>query len=53
MPQFTEFSPATWSDWQTQVNKELKGDHADSLIWHSNLGFDMPAFVNEENVRIS
>lgn len=51
MPQFTEFENATLSNWQTQVSKELKGDHADSLVWHTRLGFDMPAFVNAENAQ--
>ncbi len=51
MPQFKEFSNALLADWQTQVSKELKGDSADSLTWRTSLGFDMPAYVNAENVR--
>ncbi len=51
MPHFKEFNSSSLSDWQNQVSKELKGLSSESLNFQTSLGFEMPAFVTEENAR--
>jgi methylmalonyl-CoA mutase len=52
MPElFSEFKPASAAEWKAQVEKELKGEAFENLIWKNENGFDIYPFYTAEDLR--
>ncbi len=48
---FTEFTPVTASQWKEKIIQDLKGaDYIKKLIWHTDEGFDVQPFYQQEHI---
>jgi len=45
---FTEFNSISEQQWKDQILKDLKGAEYDSLLWHTQNGFDVKPFYTAE-----
>jgi hypothetical protein len=48
---FSEFKPASAAEWKAQVEKELKGEAFENLIWKNENGFDIYPFYTSEDLQ--
>lgn len=47
---FSEFPPVTADQWKKQVEKDLKGEPFDSLLWQNENGFTVKPFYTGEDL---
>src|SRR4051812_35152225 len=48
---FAEFAPVSAGAWRAQLEKDLKGEPYDSLIWKNENGFDVQPFYTAEDLK--
>ena len=51
MALFSEFKPSGSADWRKQLEKDLKGDVYQSLVWHNENGIDIKPFYTREDLQ--
>ena len=47
---FNDFKPSTYSDWQQQISKDLKGEPFESLLWENENGVTIQPFYTAEHL---
>lgn len=48
---FSAFPPASQADWRRQLEKDLKGEKFEDLVWHNENGFDIEPIYSHEHVK--
>lgn len=48
---FSEFNSGTKEEWKYSIVRELKGKEFDSLVWHTEEGFDINPFYVKEDIQ--
>lgn len=49
---FTEFPPITTEEWESTINKDLKGaDYEKRLVWRTDEGFNVRPYYRAENMN--
>jgi methylmalonyl-CoA mutase len=46
---YSSFEPASASRWKETIQRDLKGEPFDSLVWHNDNGFDVQPFYTGED----
>ena len=47
---FSEFSPVSAEQWKQQIERDLKGEPYDELVWRNDNGFDLQPFYTKEDL---